>query len=97
MKQLVIAMALLVMAGCSNTQDHPYYLAATDLKCDAVITTGTLPLIDPIQAFSVCEDREDRLYFPNGVLANTSIASGAGLFSAMVQQAEGIGGMLGGF
>ena len=97
MKQLVIALALLAVAGCSNVQDHPYYLAATDLKCDAVITTGAMPLIDPIQAFSVCEARDGQYYFPNGVLANSSILSGAGLASAMVQQAEGVGSMLGGF
>jgi len=96
MARIVLALAFL-LAGCASVQDRPYYLAATDLKCDGVIVTGALPLIDPVQAYSVCEDREGRFYFPQGVLANASIPVMSGTLSAAVSQAAQIGAMLGGF
>ena len=95
MKTFVLLCFLL--AGCSNIQDQPYWLANTDLKCDAVIVTGKKPLIDPVMAYQVCEDREGRLYFPNGLIPNASIGSAAGLVSAVVGQAAAVGAMMGGF
>jgi hypothetical protein len=92
----LLALAFL-LGGCASTRQQPYWLANTDLKCDGVIVMGAMPLIDPVQAYSVCEDRQGRLYFPNGVLANTTITGASGLLSAAVTQAGQIGAMLGGF
>ena len=99
MRQLAVIAALIAAfaAGCSNVQDHPYWLANTDLKCDGIVVTGAIPLLDPVQAYSVCEDREGHLYFPNGVLANTTIPTASGLLSSMITQSAQVGAMLGGF
>lgn len=94
---LIIIGCAAVVVSCANVQDRPYYLAATDLKCDGVITSGEFPVLDPTQTYSVCEDRDGHLYFPAGVLANTTVTSGVGLVSGMVQQASQVGAMLGGF
>lgn len=95
-KFVFMVLACLVM-GCASAHDQPYYTMNTDLKCDAIGIRGDIPILDPTQTYSVCEDRNGHFYFPNGVLANTDIAGASGLISAMVQQSAQVGAMLGGF
>ena len=93
----ILFLLCLLLAACSGARDQPYWLINTDLKCDAVIVTGSWPIIDPVMAYSVCEDRAGHLYLPNGLVPNTTVATAGGLVTGMVQQASQIGAMMGGF
>lgn len=94
----LLLLSLPLLSNCASVAQTPYTIANVGLTCTAVTSKGQLPLLDPVQMFSACEDKSGKLYFPNGMaVANNAFPELSGGLSAAIAQSGAIAAMLGGF
>ncbi len=87
----VLFLGALLLAGCASVSTQTY--TVLDQTCSAVTTRAQIPLFDPTQAYTVCEDRMGHISYPAGSVQSNSISSIPGV----IQGAATAGSMLGGF
>lgn len=97
-RNLNLLLLSLLLSSCADVHQTPYVIANVGLTCTAITSKGELPLLDPVQMYSACEDKDGKLYFPNGMaVANNAFPELSGGLSAAIAQSGAIVAMLGGF